>query len=171
MASMPFSTPDCLNLTQLNAITAAPVVGQQMWWVCPFESESETKMHIVTVTAYSDNGNTIKFDSGESLEVQETFPTHITIHNDIVAKSRGEADAADMDIGSEHAADGNALPSAGKESTVLPTLLNDPPHQTASAESGGEDAGGGASLANDPTERTGSTFSSQRSDRITVFVE
>jgi hypothetical protein len=159
MASMPFSTTDWLNLTPLDAITDAPVVGQKMWWVYRSESDSEMKMHIVTVTAYSDNGSTITFDSGESLEVHETFPTHITIHNGIVAKSRGEADAADMDIGPEHAADGNALPSAGKESTVVPTLLNDPPHQSAPAESAGEDAGGEPSLSNDPQEQTASANS------------
>jgi hypothetical protein len=105
------------------------------------------KMHIVTVTAYSDNGSTITFDSGESLEVHETFPAHIIIHNDSVAKSRGEADAADMDIVREHAADGNALPSADTESTEGPTLLNDPAHQTASADSAGEEAGVEASLS------------------------
>jgi hypothetical protein len=55
--------------------------------------------------------------------------------------------------------DGNALPSAGTEWTVGPTLLNDPAHQTASAESEGEDAGGGASLSNDPQEQTASANS------------
>jgi hypothetical protein len=42
-----------------------------------------------------------------------------------------------------------------RQATVSPTLLNDPSHQTASAESAGEEAGGAASLSNDPTERTG----------------
>jgi hypothetical protein len=79
------------------------------------------KMHIVTVAACSDNGSAITFDSGESLEVHETFQTHITIHNDIVAKSRGEADPADMHMTPEDAGDGNAPPLADKEATVSPT--------------------------------------------------
>jgi hypothetical protein len=117
MASMPFSTTDWLNLTQLDAITAAPVVGQKMWWVCRAESESEMKMHIATVTTNSDNGSVITFDSGVSVEVHETFQMHITIHNDIVAKSRGEADPADMHMAPEDAEDGNAPPSAGDRIT------------------------------------------------------
>ena len=114
MASMPFSTTDWLNITQLDSITAAPVVGQRMWWVCPSESDSAMKMHIVTVTASSDKGSVITFDSGDILEVHETFQTAITIHNDIVAKSRGEGNPADMHMAPEDAVDGNAPPLTGE---------------------------------------------------------
>ena len=126
MASMPFSTTDWLN------ITAAPVVGQQMWWVCPSESDSAMKMHIVTVTASSDKGSVITFDSGDILEVHETFQTAITIHNDIVAKSRGELDPPDVHMATENARDGNAPPLTGKEANVSSTACNNIPHQPAS---------------------------------------
>ena len=117
---MPFSTADWLNLSPLDYITAAPVVGQQMWWLCSSESDTEFRMHIVTVTSSSENGSVITFDSGEVLELfTELFQKHITIHNDIVAKSRGEADPTDMHMAHDAAGEGLAYRS------------NDPPDDEA----------------------------------------
>ena len=113
---MPFSTADWLNLAPLDSITGVPVVGQQMWWLVVCESDTECRMHIVTVTSSSENGSVITFDSGEVLElITEHFQTHITIHNDIVAKSRGEADPTDMHMAPQNAGEGGA------------SLSNDPP--------------------------------------------
>ncbi len=114
---MPFSTADWLNLAPLDPITGAPVVGQQMWWLVLCASDTEFRMHIVTVTSSSENGSVITFDSGEVLElITEHFQAHITIHNDIVAKARGEANLTDVDMAHAAAGEGGADSSHGNAS-------------------------------------------------------
>ncbi len=51
--------------------------------------------------------------------------TMISLRNHVES---GEANPADMDIAPDHAGDGNAPPSAGKEATVLASLSNDAPY-------------------------------------------
>ncbi len=154
---MPLSTTDWLNITQLDSITAVPVVGQHMWWLCRSESDTEFKMYIVTMTSSSDNGSVITFDSGEVLELfTELFQTHITIHNDIVAKSRGEADPTDMHMAPEDAGEGGA------------SLSNDPPDD----EAGNGNAPPSAVQQNNPPHQTASArICSRRCGRRSVFVE
>ena len=145
MALMPFSTADWLNLSRLDYITGAPVVGQQMWWLCNSESDTEFRMQIVTVISSSENGSVISFVSGEVLDLMtEDFQDHITIHNDIVAKSRGEAHLTDVEHRSNDAPDEETSPSR--------VLQNDPPPPTATAESAAQDGVGVGALANDPPD-------------------